>query len=144
MKILTLLEEDSRFSFNKLASKLGVSVGTAYNRVKNLEVAGILKAYTVIVDPVKLGYSLTALTMIQVEGGHLTEVENEIAESANVVAVYDVTGDYDAVIVSKFKSRSELSDFVKSLLSKPYVKRTTTNVALDVIKEDYRLKLNSE
>ena len=129
-------------SFNKIASRLGISVGTAYNRVKNLEAAGVLKSYTVVLDPVKLGYGLTALIMIQVEGGHLTEVENEIAKIANVVAVYDITGDYDAALVTKFKDRSGLSDFIKNLLAKPHVKRTVTNVALNVVKEEYQIRLN--
>ncbi|MEM3716058.1 MAG: AsnC family transcriptional regulator, partial [Candidatus Bathyarchaeia archaeon] len=36
-QIIELLQEDSRISFNKIASKLGISVGTAYNRVRSLE-----------------------------------------------------------------------------------------------------------
>ena len=36
-KIIRLLQEDSRKSFNKMADSLGIAVGTAYNRVKNLE-----------------------------------------------------------------------------------------------------------
>ena len=141
LKIIALLQEDSRLSYNKIATKLGISVGTAYNRVKNLESTGILKGYTVLVDSAKLGYGLTAIVLIQAEGGHLTEVENEIASMENVVAVYDNTGDYDAAIVSKFKDRTNLNDFVKSLLAMPHVKRTVTNVALNITKEDYGIKL---
>jgi DNA-binding Lrp family transcriptional regulator len=142
LQIAALLQEDSRLSFNKIASKLGISVGTAYNRVKNLEATGVLKGYTVVIDPVKLGYGLTAIIMIQVEGDHLTEVENEIAKIANVFAVYDITGDYDVAIVTRFKDRSGLNDFVKSLLAAPHVKRTVTNLALNIIKEDLQVKLN--
>ena len=142
LHIVTLLQEDSRLSFNKIASKLGISVGTAYNRVKNLEATGILKGYTITLDPLKLGFGLTAIIMIQVYGGHLTEVEQEIAKNANAIAVYDITGEYDAAVVTKFKDRSGLNDFVKSLLATPYIKRTVTNVALDVIKEEYRIKLS--
>src|SRR3990170_5562311 len=141
LRIIALLQEDSRLSFNKIANRLEVSVGTAYNRVKNLEAIGIVKGYTVTLDPSKLGYGLTALIMIQAEGGHLTEVEQEIAKNVNVIAIYDITGDYDAAVVAKFKDRSGLNDFVKSLLATPYIKRTVTSVALDVIKEEYRINL---
>jgi len=141
LQIVTLLQEDSRLSFNKIARKLGISAGTAYNRVKNLEANGVLKGYTVTLDPFKLGYALTAIIMIQAEGGHLTEVEQEIAKNTNVIAIYDITGDYDAAVVTKFKDRSTLNDFVKSLLATPYIKRTVTSVALDIIKEEYRIKL---
>ena len=141
LQIIALLQEDSRLSFNKIAHRLKVSVGTAYNRVKNLEAMGIVKGYTVTLDPSKLGFSLTAIIMVQVEGGHLTEVEQEIAKNANVIAIYDITGDYDAAVVTKFKDRASLNDFVKSLLATPYIKRTVTSVALDIIKEEYRINL---
>jgi Lrp/AsnC family transcriptional regulator for asnA, asnC and gidA len=143
LKIITSLQEDSRLSFNKIAHKLGVSVGTAYNRVKNLEEMGVVKGYTAILDPAKLGYELTAIILIQAAGTHLAEVENEIAKANSVVAVYDITGDYDAAIITKFKDRSSLNDFVKNLLAKPHIKRTVTNVALNVIKEDCLTKISN-
>jgi DNA-binding Lrp family transcriptional regulator len=141
LQIINLLQEDCRLSFNKIASRLGISAGTAFNHVKNLEKKGILKGFTVIIDWVKLGYSLTAVILIQAEGGHLVDIENEIAKITNVVAVYDITGDYDVAAVTKFKDRSDLSTFIKNLLATPHIKRTVTNLALNVIKEDLRVKL---
>jgi Lrp/AsnC family transcriptional regulator for asnA, asnC and gidA len=142
LEIVTLLQEDSRQSFNRIANRLGISVGTAYNRVKNLKATGVLKSYTILLDPVKLGYSLTAVILVQAEGEHLLEVENEIAKTANVVAVYDIMGDYDAAVVARFKDRVNLNAFIKNLLAIPHVKRTVTNVALNIIKEDYNVNLN--
>ena len=136
-----MLQEDCRLSFNKIAHKLGISVGTAFNHVKNLEKKGILKGYTTILDTTKLGYSLTALIMIQAEGEHLTDVEKEIAKTANVVAVYDIIGDYDAAVITKFKDRTDLNAFIKNLLATPHISRTVTSIALNVIKEDLGVKL---
>jgi DNA-binding Lrp family transcriptional regulator len=141
LRILSLLQEDCRLSFNKIANKLGISVGTAFNHIKSLEKKGIIKGYTAIVDSGKLGYRLTAIIMIQAEGAHLTDIENEIAKTANVVAVYDITGDYDATVIAKFKDRASLNSFIKNLLAIPHLKRTVTNVALNVIKEDQLVKL---
>jgi DNA-binding Lrp family transcriptional regulator len=141
IRILNLLQEDSRLSYNKIATKLRLSVGTVFNHVKNLQKRGVLKGYTIILDWVKLGYNLSALVLVQTDGKHVTEVENEIAKSPNVVAVYDVTGDYDAVVVSKFKDRNSLNVFIKGLLAMPFVKRTVTNVAFSAVKEDFRVRL---
>jgi DNA-binding Lrp family transcriptional regulator len=141
IRILNLLQEDSRLSYNKIAAKLRLSVGTVFNHVKNLQKKGVLKGYTVILDWVKLGYNLSALVLVQTDGKHVTEVESDIAKSPNVVAVYDVTGDYDAVVVSKFKDRNSLNVFIKGLLAMPFVKRTVTNVAFSAVKEDFRLRL---
>jgi len=141
LKIIELLQEDSRTSFNKIANKLGISAGTAYNRVKSLEDRGVLKGYTVVVDSAKLGYSLTAIILIQAEGKYLLDVEDSIAKMNNVICVYDVTGDYDIAVVARFKDRFGLNAFIKKLLTIPYVKRTVTNVVLNVVKEDFRVKV---
>ena len=141
LQIINLMQEDCRLSFSKIANRLGISAGTAFNHVKNLERKGILKNYAAVVDSSKLGYTITAIVLIQVESGHLQEVENQIAHTANVTAVYDITGDYNAVVISKFKNGDDLNTFIKKVRAIPHVIRTTTNVALNVIKEDHRLKL---
>ena len=141
LQILSLLQEDCRLSFNKIASKLGVSVGTAFNHVKSLEKKGVINGYTIMLDAGKLGYSLTVIIMIQTEGSYLADVENEISKSANIIAVYDITGDYDAVAIAKFKDRSSLNAFIKNLLALPQIKRTVTHIAPNVIKEDLGVKL---
>lgn len=138
-KILGELLKDSRKSFREIARRVGVATGTVLARVKNMEEKGIIKNYTVLLDHEKLGYELTVVVEITVSKGKLLEVDREIAKKPNVCAVYDVTGLTDAIIVAKFKSRSELSKFTKSLLSLPYVERTNTHLVLTTIKEDFRL-----
>lgn len=141
-KILNLLQEDSRLSYNKIAEKIGISVGTAYNRVKNLEEKGVLKRYTALVDAAKIGYNLTALILIQAEGKHLVEVENEIAAKGSTLAVYDITGEFDIAVIARFRDRESLNQFIKSLLGIPHIKRTVTNVVLNTVKEDFTIKIN--
>jgi DNA-binding Lrp family transcriptional regulator len=142
LRIISVIQEDSRLSYNKIASKLGISVGTVYNRIKSLEERGVLKGYTVLIDMDKVGYNLTALILIQAEGKHLLDVENEIAKMNNVVSVYDITGDFDIAVIARFKDRDSLNRFIKSLIGLPYVKRTVTNVVLNVVKEDFKLKIS--
>jgi DNA-binding Lrp family transcriptional regulator len=139
--IIRLLQEDSRKSFNKIAENLGIAVGTAYNRVKNLEDRGILKGYTIILDPTKLGYGLTALILIQANGRYLPEVEKELAKLDEVISIYDITGDYDIAVVARFMNRATLNNFIKSTLKMPHVNKTVTNVVLNVVKEDFRVKM---
>lgn len=140
-EILSLIVEDSRKSYREIAKTLGISVGTAYNRVKRLEESRIIKAYTALVDHAKIGYELTALILIQAEGGHLLNVEAEAAKLDAVACVYDITGDFDIAIIARFKNSSELNTFIKSMLKNPYVRRTVTNVVLNIVKEDLRVKV---
>jgi len=139
-KILRLLVEDSRRSFREIAKILGIAVGTAYNRIKKLEELDIIKAYTVLVDQSKIGYGLTAFILMQAEGQYLEEVEKEAAKLDAVSCVYDITGDFDIAIIARFKNSGELNTFIKSMLKNTHVKKTVTNVVLNTVKEDLRIK----
>jgi Lrp/AsnC family transcriptional regulator, regulator for asnA, asnC and gidA len=63
-------------------------------------------------------------------------VGNEIAKIRNAISVYNVTGDSDILIIAKFRSRQDLSDFTKTILKMPHVVRTKTQVVLNTLKED--------
>ncbi len=141
LEILRMLQEDSRTSYRKIADALGVAIGTVYNRVKRLEDEKVFRAYTVMVDPTKLSYDLTAVILIQAEGPHLAEVEKEIAQSDSAICVYDITGDFDIAVIARFKNRSVLDNFIKGILKTRHVTRTVTNVILNVVKEDFRIKV---
>jgi DNA-binding Lrp family transcriptional regulator len=138
-KLLGELLKDSKRSYRELARAIGVSAATVINHVQRLESAGVIKDYTVRLDHERLGYELTVITEITVSKGKLLETEEEIAKISNACAVYDVTGLTDAMVVAKFKSRSDLSDFTKKLLAMPYVERTNTHVVLTTMKEDFRM-----
>ena len=138
-KILKHLLVDARQSSRQLALKLGISTVTIISRIKKLESGKIIKGYTAIIDHEKLGYNLTAVIEVVAKKDKIIEIENELAGIENICAVYDVTGTTDTFIVAKFKSREELSEFVKKISSKPNVENTITHVVLNTLKEDFRL-----
>jgi DNA-binding Lrp family transcriptional regulator len=135
IQIIRALEEDSRVSLRKLANRVGLTPNILHNRLNSLEGEGVILGYAPVIDSAKMGYTLTAIIMIQVEGGHIIEVENEIAKESNVLSVYDITGEYDAIIFAKFRDNASLNGYLKKLLTERYIKRTTTLVALNAIKE---------
>jgi DNA-binding Lrp family transcriptional regulator len=139
-KLLIELLINSKRSFREIAKSIGVSPATVINHVQRLESGGVIKDYSVRLDHERLGYELTVVTEIIVSKGKLLETDAEIAKISNVCAVYDITGETDAMVVAKFKSRSDLSEFTKKLLSMPYVERTNTHVVLTTVKEDFRMQ----
>lgn len=140
-KIIKEYLEDARRSYREVAKRIGVAVGTVLSRVKKLEEAGVIKGYSAIIDYSKLGYDITVVTEIIVSKGKLIEVEKAVAEMPGVCAVYDVTGETDAIVIAKFKDRESLSNFTKSLLKMPYIERTNTHVVLTTAKEDFNLPI---
>ena len=138
-KVLEEYLKDSRQSFREVARKIGISSGTVANRIKNLEEIGVIKKYTTQLDYDKLGYELTAVTEIIVSEGMMIEVGNMISKINETIGVYNVTGDSDILVIAKFRSRKDLSDFTKMVLKMPHVVRTKTHVVLNTLKEDYTL-----
>lgn len=134
-ELLRLLQQDARASYRDIAKRLKVAEGTVYNRIHALEEAGIIRGWHVDVAYNRLGYVMTAVIGIRIRGGHLGEVEAKAAADPNCFAVYDVTGEFDAVLVAKHRTREELNAFVKRLNALPHVERTYTMLALDIIKE---------
>jgi Lrp/AsnC family transcriptional regulator, regulator for asnA, asnC and gidA len=141
LQILNILQEDCHLSLRKLAERTRISGVMAASRIKNLEEKGILKGYTVILDPIKLGFDLTAVIFMQTEGGYLSDLENELSQMSNVIALYEITGDFDVVAVVKLRDRDSLNSLLKNLLVTPHIKKTMTNVTLNVVKEDFKVRL---
>lgn len=141
LRIIRMLMAKGRLSFRELAVELGVSPTTITSRVAKLEKEKVLRGYSALVDFEKLGYGLTAVTEILVSKGRLLEMEKEIAKLPGVIAVYDVTGEIDGIVVAKFRDREELSRFTKGLLTMPFVDRAITHVVLTTVREDLRLPL---
>jgi DNA-binding Lrp family transcriptional regulator len=136
-RLLNMLASNGRASYRELARALGMSVATVAYRLARLHRLGIIKGYTVVLDPAALGYEITAVIGIVIREGKLLEVQREIAKEPNVLAVYDVTGEIDSIVIARFKDRHELSQFVKRVLGMRYVERTSTHVVLEVVKESF-------
>ena len=138
-KIIAEYLKDARISYREVAKRLHLAVGTVLTRTKKLENDKIIESYSAILNHDKLGYEIIAISEITVSKGKLTEVETAIAKLSPTCAVYDVTGENDVIIISKFKTRDEMSDFTKKLLSMSNVERTNSKIVLNTIKEDFRL-----
>jgi DNA-binding Lrp family transcriptional regulator len=139
IKILNHLLTDARQSARQLSHRLGVSTVTMISRIKKLEESKIIQGYSVRLDHELLGYDITAIIEIKTTKGKMLEIENKIAKQDNVIAVYDITGDADTIVIAKFKDRKSVSSFVKKLLEIPNVENTVTHIVLNTIKEDDRL-----
>ncbi len=138
-QILKYLLTDARQSARQLSHRLGVSTVTMISRIKKLEERKIIHGYSARLNHELLGYDITAIIEIKTTQGKMLEIENEIAKQDNIIAVYDITGDADTLVIAKFKDRTSLSVFVKKLSAIPNVENTVTHMVLNTIKEDNRL-----
>ena len=133
--IINVLEADARTSLRKISEIVGVSLGTVSNRVKRLERSGVIQGYSVILDHEKTGWELNVVIGLRIEKGRLIEIQEEIAKDLRVYGVYDVTGDFDSMIIARAKDRKDLDDLSKNVLSVDGVVRSVTHLVLNTVKE---------
>lgn len=137
-KILKSLNEDARKSFREVAKEIGTSTTTIYNNVRKMEKTGILEGYVPAVNEELLGYTHTAVIMLRVAQGKLQKVYAVIVNYPEVREIYDVTGEWDTILVCFFKTRQDLDHFLKTKLTIPHVQRVMTHVVMNVIKDEKR------
>ena len=137
IEILKKISKDGRISLRQLAKDLGnKSPVTIKSHVENLEKEKIIKDYGAQIDFEKLGYDIIAIIELTISKGKMLEVEKNVAKNPHIFAVYDITGEYDALILARFKNREDLSKMIKDIHTSPYVERTNTHIVLNVIKEN--------
>lgn len=135
-KIIEMINEDARTPYRQISRELDISVGTVHNRVDKLLKTGIIKKFAPIIDHKKLGYDLTSIIGVKVKAGQFQDWGEKESFDKHVLSIYDVTGEYDAFLIAKFKNTDELDKFVKELLKEPHVERTYTQTVLNVVKEE--------
>ena len=97
---------------------------------------GIITGFGARVDYLKLGYEFMALVEIRCASGHINEVGAKLRSHPGVVAVWDITGHEDMMILAACRTRAEFNKVIKHIGAVPHVERTITHVILNVLKSE--------
>jgi DNA-binding Lrp family transcriptional regulator len=143
-KLVNALLGDGRASLRSLAEDLDVSVTTVSNHLSDLEDQGIIQGYTPKIDYNALGYDVTAILQLKVEGSALKKVVDDLQDHRQMMSVYETTGDHDVIAVGKFTDTDDMNDEIKALLTDPDIKESNTSVVLNIAKEHEQFDLDLE
>ena len=124
LRILAVMNQDARKSYRDIAKEVQTSISTVSNRVRKLEAEGVITGYAPLIDETKIGFDVIAVVGIKIHKGKLLEVQRRIAKDERVTHVFDVTGEWDSILVVRLKSTRELDWFIKRLGSMEYVENT--------------------
>lgn len=128
--IIRILQEDARTSYREIQDKLGISIGTIHNRISKLRKHGIIEGYTLKLNNIKLGYKLTFLIRVQIDGKHTAEILNELKDKPEVCSIFHTTGEQSAALICRFKESDDVHNFIRELNEKPFVLRSNSNMVL--------------
>jgi DNA-binding Lrp family transcriptional regulator len=140
-RLINALLGDGRASLRSLAEELDVSVTTVSNHLSDLEEAGVIRGYTPVVDYDALGYDVTAVLQLKVEGAQLPALTDRLKEHKQMVSVYEVTGEFDVIAVGKFLDTDDMDAAIKQLLDDEAVNESNTSVVLNVVAENQQFDL---
>jgi len=127
-RVLRLLEENSRMSYVEIGRTVGLSEGAVRNRVQALVSGGVIKRFTI---EKATSHGVRALTMIAVDPGTPTyEVSKMVNRLAGVERIYEVTGEYDIVMVSSGSSIEGINKVIEDVRKIEGVEKTNTIIVL--------------
>ena len=129
-QILRILQEDARTSYREIQEQLGISIGTIHNRISKLKENGIIEGYTLRLNNKKLGYKLTFLIRINIDGKHTEEILEDLKNIPEVCSVFHTTGEQSAALICRFQESDQVHDFIRRLNSREYIIRTVSNMVL--------------
>ncbi len=133
-KILRELQHDGRMTNQDLADRVGLSPSPCLRRLRQLENDGTIMRYVALVDPQRVGLSVTAFVRVrldQQDDQHLAAFESAIATFHEVMECYLMSGDADYQLRIVVASLGDFEDFLRHKLTKiGGVAQVTTSFAL--------------
>ena len=134
LELIKLLKENSRLSFVELARHFKVSETAIRKRMKKLKEGGIIRKYTVDIDPKKIGLNVEALIGVDTEPDHYISVIEKLRNHSDVIGLSVSSGDHMIMIECWFENTMQLTRFVKELEAMEGVRKTCPAIITEKIK----------
>lgn len=127
-RLLELLRRDARAPYSRLAEELGISESAVRKRIARLRKLGVIKRFTLEYD---LPDEVIALVLVRTQPPiQAPEVSRKIMEHSHVDRVYEVTGEYDIVVIARARSTKDINEIIDYIRSIKGVVGTYTMIVL--------------
>ncbi len=137
IKILELLQENSRISISEISKKVNMSLSAVSERLKKLESTDAIKKYTVILNPQYLGQELSVLMNLCLEqSGGVADFYEFIKNEPEILECHYITGEYDISLKIITRNTCTLEKLMNRIKNYPGIRRTQTNVILSSFKNE--------
>ena len=138
-QIVELLMEDGRMPAMEIARRIGgISERVVRYRINRMVKEGLI-TISAIVHPPKIGYSVTADVLLEVETGLIQEVAEKLTGFGCVSYVACSIGETDVSVQVIAKNNAQVYNFVTEIIGKiPGIRKTTTSIVPVVLKDVYQ------
>jgi len=134
-KIIELLLKNSRMNYSEIAKILGISDTAVRKRVRNMEKNGIIRGYTISVEPHSMGYKCVAILGIDTESEKFYYVANTLKEMKEVKCVDMASGENMIVVEIWARDGEQLAKIISEDIGKiDGVKKVKSSIVLQKLK----------
>lgn len=137
-QILSLLHENSRISYTDIGKEIGISRVAVQTRVNTLFEKGIIEQFTTVINPAKVGKTVSAFFNVDVEPSYLEEVARTLAEDPAVTSLYHMTGPSKLHMHDIFYDNQEMETF---LTNKLYATKGVASVDCQILIKRYKSRI---
>jgi DNA-binding Lrp family transcriptional regulator len=133
-RILALLVEDGRRTYDDVGRRVSLSAPAVKRRVDRLRRDRVLRTFTAVVDHAALGASTEALVELFFAPGTLLDsVAATLRRHPEVVEAWSVTGEADAIARVRTRDNADLERLIMELQRDGHVTRTSSQVILSAL-----------
>jgi DNA-binding Lrp family transcriptional regulator len=135
-RIVALLRENARRSFQDIGERVSLSAPAVKRRVDRLESSGVIRGYSANVDPSAIGWDTHAFVELFCDGRVSgEEVSAAVAEHPEVEAAYTIAGAPSAILHLRASDTQHLEQALERIRDTKGVIRTQTQVVLSTLFE---------
>ncbi len=128
-QLVHLLSRDGRMSFTDLGRATGLSTSAVHQRVRRLEQRGVIRGYTILVDPEALGLPLTAFVSVTpLDPAAPDDVPDRLATLPEIEACHSVAGADNYILKVRVATPGSLEGLLTRIRAAAGVATKTTVV----------------
>jgi len=146
LEILSHLQSDARLTTAALARKIGLSATPVAERVKALEGAGVITAYTARFAPSKLGLGLLVFIEVAIDRTSedaVAEFKEAVLKIAEVQECHMVAGGFDYLLKVRVADMDAYRGFLSTALGKvKNIKQTHSYAVMEEVKDSFSIDLS--
>ena len=143
LKILSILQNSGRSRLADIAEEVELSAPAVLERVRKLEVNGVIKGYQALLDGKKVGKDITAFIGVSI--GNQRDIDKfatQMLRNPDVLECHHITGDESFILKVKSANTTSLEKLLGAIRSVEGVTRTVTRVVLSTSKESQLFDLS--
>ncbi len=130
-RLLRLFADEPRIGVLEASRRLGVARGTVQARLDRLERSGVVRGWGPDLDPVSLGYPVTAFVTLEIRQGEGHDpVGDHLARIPEVIEAHTITGPGDLWCRVVARSNTDLQRVLDTVVAHPGIERSATMISL--------------